>query len=175
MSKGPRVLVFTGDGKGKTTAALGMALRAAGHGLRTCVVQFVKSDATVGEIAAAAAFPSIDIHTTGLGFLPPPAHPDFPRHREAAQAGLNLAFDAITGGQYAVVVLDEVCLAVARGLIDESQVADLVAFAPAESCLVLTGRDAAPGLVALADTVTEMRCVKHGLSKGIVSQNGVER
>jgi cob(I)alamin adenosyltransferase len=175
MSKGPRVLVFTGDGKGKTTAALGMALRAAGHGLRTCVVQFVKSDVTVGEVAAAAALPSIEIHTTGLGFLPPPSHPDFSRHRAAAQAGLTTAAEALVDGRYAVVVLDEVCLAVARGLIEEKQVADLVACAPPESCLVLTGRDAPSGLVALADTVTEMRCVKHGFSEGIVAQEGVER
>jgi len=175
MSGKARVLIFTGDGKGKTTAALGMAFRAAGHGLRTCVVQFVKGDTAVGEIASAAASPSIEIYTTGLGFLPPRDHPDFAGHRAAAEAGLIAAAEAIECGRYALVILDEVCLAVARGVIDESQVAELVAYAPPLSCLVLTGRDAPTSLIALADTVTEMRCVKHGLNAGIAAQKGVER
>lgn len=175
MSGRARVLVFTGDGKGKTTAALGMAFRAAGHGLRTCVVQFVKGDSSVGEIASAAASSAIEIHPTGLGFLPSGEHPDFARHQAAAQAGLSKAGEAIASGRYALVVLDEICLAVARGLIEESHVAELAARASPQSCLVLTGRNAPPGLVALADTVTEMRCVKHGLTEGITAQDGVER
>ena len=175
MSAKPRILIFTGDGKGKTTAALGMAFRAAGHGLRTCFVQFIKSDATVGEIAAAAGSETIEIHPTGLGFLPPGEHPDFPRHREAAQAGLRKAAEAAADGRYALVVLDEVLLAVARGLIEQDQVAELVAQTAPQVCLVLTGRDASPALIDLADTVTEMRCVKHGLQAGIAAQKGVER
>ena len=75
MSRKPRVLIFTGDGKGKTTAALGMAFRASGHGLRSCIIQFIKSDVSVGEIAAAAASASIEIHPTGRGFLPPADDP----------------------------------------------------------------------------------------------------
>lgn len=175
MSTKPRVLIFTGDGKGKTTAALGMAFRAAGHGLQTCVVQFIKSDTAVGEISAAEGSATIEIHPTGLGFLPPREHPDFPRHREAAQAGWRTAREAAMGGRYGLVVLDEVCLAVARGLIDQAQVVELAARTPPHVCLVLTGRDAEPALIELADTVTEMRCVKHGLRAGIVAQKGVER
>lgn len=175
MSGKARVVVFTGDGKGKTTAALGMAFRAAGHGLRTCVVQFVKSDTSVGEIASAAASPAIEIHPTGLGFLPPREHPDFARHRAAAQTGWTKATEAVDSGRYALVVLDEICLAVARGLVEEGQVAELVARASPRLCLVLTGRSATAGLVALADTVTEMRCVKHGANEGIPAQMGVER
>lgn len=175
MNVKPRILIFTGDGKGKTTAALGMAFRAAGHGLRTCVVQFIKGDATVGEIAAATGSDSIEIHPTGLGFLPPREHADFVRHREAAQAGLRKAAEAVADGSYGLVVLDELCLAVARGLIEQAQVAELVARTPPPMCLVLTGREAPPALIALADTVTEMRCVKHGMQAGIAAQEGVER
>jgi cob(I)alamin adenosyltransferase len=175
MTERPRILLFTGDGKGKTTAALGMALRAAGHGRRSCVVQFVKTDATVGEVRAAESVGAIQIVQTGRGFLPPVADPAFALHRRAAQAGLRTAADIIAQGDFRVVILDEICLAVARGLVDEQQVADLLDLAPPTMCLVLTGRDATPGLVALADTVTEMRCVKHAFQQGRAAEEGVER
>ena len=189
MNRKPRILIFTGDGKGKTTAALGMAFRACGHGLRSSVIQFIKSDTSVGEIAAAADSTAIEIHTTGLGFLPPAGDPPvardrnpnfrrnrrFAEHRAAAQAGLRQAAEIVAGGQFALVVLDEICLAVARGLLEEREVAELLSRASPETCLVLTGREATPALIALADTVTEMRCLKHGLQAGRVAQKGVER
>lgn len=175
MNEKPRILIFTGDGKGKTTAALGMAFRMSGHGLRTCIIQFIKSDTSVGEMAAAAASTTIEVYATGLGFIPPADDPRFTEHRAAAQAGLRKAAEFLAGGRFALLVLDELCLAVARGLIDEQQVIELVAQASPETCLVLTGRDAAPGLIALADTVTEMRCVKHGFQAGRIAQDGVER
>ena len=175
MTHKPRILIFTGDGKGKTTAALGMAFRASGHGLPSCIIQFIKSDTSVGEIAAAAASALIEIHTTGLGFLPPADDPRFVEHRAAAQAGLRKASEIVAGGRFPLVVLDEICLAVARGLLEEQDVAKLLAQAAAETCLVLTGREATPGLIALADTVTEMRCIKHGLQAGRAAQKGVER
>lgn len=174
LTEKPRVLIFTGDGKGKTTAALGMALRASGHGMRTCVVQFIKSDTSVGEIAATAGS-LIEIHPTGLGFLPPAGNGRLALHRDMAQEGLRRAAEVIASGQYEVVVLDEICLAVARGLIDEHQVEELVVTATPEMCLVLTGRYATPGLIALADTVTEMRPIKHGFESGRPAQMGVER
>jgi cob(I)alamin adenosyltransferase len=173
MSQKPRILIFTGDGKGKTTAALGMAFRASGHGMRTCVIQFIKSDASVGEMAAAGKI--IEIHPTGLGFIPPADGPRFTEHREAAQAGWRKAVEVVTDGCFNLVILDEICLAVAYGLIEEQQVTELLTQASPEMCLVLTGRDASPGLIALADTVTEMRCIKHGWQTGRVAQNGVER
>lgn len=175
MSQSPRILIFTGDGKGKTTAALGMAWRGSGHGLRSCVIQFVKADADVGEIAAAARSDLIQIVQTGLGFLPPAGDPRIEQHRAAAQAGLRKAAEIIAGRQFELVVLDEICFAVARGLIDEPQVIDLLRRAPAELCIVLTGRGATPGLIAAADTVTEMRLVNHGFSNGRPAQKGVER
>ena len=157
MNHKPRVLIFTGDGKGKTTAALGMALRASGHGLRSCVVQFIKGDTSAGEIAAVAASTMIEIHTTGLGFLPPADDPRFAAHRAAAQAGLRKAAEIVASGRFFMVVLDEICLAVACGLLDEQEVVELVARAAPNTCLVLTGREATPALIDLADTVTEMR------------------
>ncbi|MGA2066410.1 MAG: cob(I)yrinic acid a,c-diamide adenosyltransferase [Thermoguttaceae bacterium] len=174
MTDAPRILVFTGDGKGKTTAALGMALRAAGHGMRTCVLQFVKHDAAVGEMAASAGVPLIEIVQVGRGFLPPAGGPDTASHRAAAQEGIRKAAEVLAGGQYPLVILDEVCFAVARGLLDERQVIDAVRQARSGTCVVLTGRDATEGLAGLADTVTEMRCVKHALASGIAAQKGVE-
>jgi cob(I)alamin adenosyltransferase len=175
MSQKPRILIFTGDGKGKTTAALGMAFRMSGHGRRSCVIQFIKSDASVGEIAAAANSTAIEIHSTGLGFIPPNDDPRFVQHRAAAQAGLRKAAEVVAGGHFALVILDEICMAVAHGLIEEGQVTELLAQASPELCLVLTGRDASPGLIVLADTVTEMLCIKHGMYEGRAAQDGVER
>ncbi len=175
MNGKPRILIFTGDGKGKTTAALGMALRAGGHGLRSCIVQFLKSGAAVGEIAAAPATPFLEIHPTGLGFLRSTEDPRFAEHRAAAQAGMNLAAEALAGGRFALVVLDEIFPAVECGLVDEEQVMALMAHTPPEICLVLTGRGASPAAIERADTVTEMRCLKHGYDAGIAAQKGVER
>lgn len=174
MSDKPRILLFTGEGKGKTTAALGTALRAAGHGMAVCVVQFIKADTHTGELAAVAQLGNIRIIQTGRGFLPPREDPRFSSHREAAQHGLREAQAAITSRKYALVVLDEICLAVARGLIDEEQAVELVAAADPSLRLILTGRYATPGLLALADTVSEMRCVKHAFQQGIAAQEGVE-
>jgi cob(I)alamin adenosyltransferase len=174
MSSSPRILLFTGDGKGKTTAALGMALRASGHGLSVGMVQFVKGDSSVGELAATREFPRIKIVQAGLGFLPPAGDPRLAGHHAAARQGLRLAAEMIAGGQFDMLILDEICLAVARGLLEEGEVEEVLQSARPEMCLVLTGRQATPGLVALCDTVTEMRCVKHALAAGRAAEKGVE-
>ena len=114
-----RVLLFTGRGKGKTTAALGMALRACGHGLRTLVIQFIKADASIGEIQAARHLPSLEIEQYGCGFLPASSSPKFAAHREAAERALRRAREALHSGRYALVILDEVCYAVHRRLLAE--------------------------------------------------------
>lgn len=175
MNREPaRVLVFTGDGKGKTTAALGLAFRAAGHGLRVLVLQFVKGGQKTGELAAALAHPAFEIRQCGLGFLPAEESPQFPAHREAAVAALRAADAALLAGGHDVVVLDELCLAVARNLVTEASALAVVGHARPGTVLVLTGRGATPGLVAAADTVTEMRPCKHGRQAGIEAQRGVE-
>jgi cob(I)alamin adenosyltransferase len=176
MNEKPRILVFTGDGKGKTTAALGMAFRASGHGLRSCVVQFIKSDVSVGEIAAAGANEFIEIHPTGLGFVSQNNDVQFDQHRAAAQAGLQQAVDAMTSGRFSLVILDEICSAMACGLIEERQITELMDQATSEACLVLTGRNASPALIEKADTVTEMLCIKHDYHRtGRTAQKGIER
>jgi cob(I)alamin adenosyltransferase len=169
-----RILLFTGEGKGKTTAALGMVLRASGHGLRSLVIQFIKSDPATGELAGCKFLPGVEIIQAGLGFVPEERDPEFFRHREAAQRGLSLASDALLSGRYPLLVLDEICLAVSRKLLTEESVTKVIRKARAESCVVLTGRDAPAGLVSLADTMTEMRAVKHGFESGRKAQKGVE-
>jgi len=170
-----RVLLFTGDGKGKTTAALGIALRAAGHGLPTLIMQFIKSDSSTGECAALRTLSGMEIRQVGLGFVPRSDDaPQFAEHRRAAEAGLRAAAEALAAGRYRVVILDEVCTAVARGLLNEEAVAAVIRLAPATGIVVLTGRGATSGLTALADTVTEMRCIKHGFDVGRRAQQGVE-
>lgn len=169
-----RLLIFTGDGKGKTTAALGMVLRAAGHGMRVRVLQFVKSDASVGEFAALSALPGVEITQTGRGFVPDTGCAGFEAHRAAARDGLSLAREALEPGRYNLLVLDEICTALSRGLLETEAVVELLAARPAGTHVALTGRGAPEALVALADTVTEMRCVKHGYEIGIPATKGVE-
>jgi len=174
MSQRARVLLFTGEGKGKTTAALGMVLRACGHGLRSIVIQFIKSDSSTGEIRALRSLPGARIEQVGLGFVPQPDAPEFPAHCAAAQKGLALAAGAIESGDYSLVVLDEICTAVSYGLVQEQAVCEAVERAGPDCCVVLTGRGATHRLLALADTVTQMQCVKHGLDTGHKAQEGVE-
>lgn len=169
-----RILLFTGDGKGKTTAALGMALRASGHGLKTLILQFIKADPTTGEVAACRNLPLIQIVQSGLGFVPPPESPRFADHRRAAEEGLRQAARAMESGGHDLVILDEVCLAVSMGLLAEEEVLRAVRRAGPVRCVILTGRDAGPGLISLADTVTEMRPVRHGFEEGRPAEEGVE-
>lgn len=167
------MLLFTGDGKGKTTAALGMVLRAAGHGMKVRIIQFIKTRKT-GEQDALRQFPQIEFTQTGRGFVFNKNMADFAEHKSAAAAGLALAADAIRSGAYRLVMLDEICNAITAGLLTEAEVLGVVSAAAPDMIVVLTGRGATPGLIELADTVTEMRCVKHGFSQGRPAQEGVE-
>lgn len=170
-----RILIFTGDGKGKTTAALGMALRASGHGMRVKIVQFVKSETNTGEYAAVKKLDTVEVVQSGMGFVPAAGHPDFPLHQSAARRALEIAAEAIYSNSYDMIILDEICNAVGKKLIPESDVAAIIKSAAAGSLyLVLTGRDASDGLIALADTVTVMQCRKHALQENISAQKGVE-
>lgn len=169
-----RILIFTGDGKGKTTAALGMALRASGHGLRALILQFIKADASVGELTGLKYLPGVETIQMGRGFVPSPKDPAFLEHCQAAYRGLEKAFEALQSKRYDLIILDEICTAVALGLITEDQVMEVIDQASEELCLVLTGRGASDRLISKADTVTEMRCLKHGLQAGITAQKGVE-
>ncbi|MBU2053467.1 MAG: cob(I)yrinic acid a,c-diamide adenosyltransferase [Proteobacteria bacterium] len=169
-----RILVFTGDGKGKTTAALGMALRAHGHDIPVAVIQFVKSDAQTGEFAALKGMAGVEIVVAGLGFVPPKTDPCFADHRRAAEEGLRIASEEVCSGRFGLVILDELCYAVARDLVAEEPVLRLLKEAAPGVAIVLTGRGATEGLIAAADTVSEIRCVKHGFDSGKKAQKGVE-
>ncbi len=171
----PRILLFTGDGKGKTTAALGMALRAAGHGMRVCIAQFIKRDDSVGEVAAVRDMANIRLLQTGLGFVPERSSPKCADHRRAAEDGLRQAAQAMDSGEFQMLVLDEVCAAIAKGLLEEAAVIELAGRAKPGMIVVLTGREASDKLIALADTATEMRCIKHALQTGRAAEEGVER
>lgn len=174
MREARRVLIFTGDGKGKTTAALGMALRASGHGMRTLVLQFIKDDPQTGEVKAVERLPGVEVVQAGRGFVPPPDDPKFAEHRREAGRALRLASEALGSGKYDLVILDEVCLAVEMGLLEEESVVEAVERAGGGVCVVMTGRGATPGLISLADTVTEMRCIKHAFQEGRAAEKGVE-
>ena len=174
MSNSGRVLIFTGGGKGKTTAALGMALRAVGHGMKVKIIQFIKSDSSTGEIAALQMLPGVEIVQTGRGFVSLASNPAFADHRQAAESGLKAAADAIESGEYSLVALDEVCVAVAKQLLKECAVIEVVRKARSNTTVVLTGRGATAALLDLADTVTEMGNVKHGMQQGWSAQEGVE-
>jgi len=174
MGDAGRILVFTGDGKGKTTAALGMVLRAHGHGIPAAVIQFVKSDTKTGEFAALKEMAGVEIAVTGLGFVPHPADPRFAEHCRAAEEGLRIAGEAASSGRYGLVVLDEVCMAVALKLLAEDAVLKVLRETAPDCTVVLTGRGATEGLIQAADTVSEVRCIKHGFESGRKAKKGVE-
>lgn len=174
------VYVYTGDGKGKTSAALGTAFRALGHGWRVLVVQFFKGDWPVkfGELASAAKHDKLEIMQIGRGFVGIMGD-DKPveEHRAAAKEAMRTAREKAHSGNYDLVVLDEVNNAAdpdrAR-LIEVDDLVDFIEKRPSALNLVLTGRNAHPRIVALADLVTEMKEVKHPFSKGVPARKGLD-
>jgi len=165
------VLVNTGDGKGKTTAALGLAMRAVGHGMRVAFVQFIKAWSVGEHEAAARLAPQLGVFRMGKGFVVGEATPE---HLAAAREALEFVRQCLTGGRYEMVVADEVLTAVGLGLITQEEVEALLADRPQGVHLVLTGRGAWDSLVEKADMVTDMRLIKHPYDKGVVAQEGVE-
>ncbi|MEW6457688.1 MAG: cob(I)yrinic acid a,c-diamide adenosyltransferase [Bacillota bacterium] len=168
------VLVFTGDGKGKTTAALGLALRAWGQGMRVLVIQFIKGDVETGELKAAARLEGLEIRPLGAGFVYPGREKALDRHREAAVKALSAARAALEGRGHEMVVLDEIFCALNLGLVMVDEVLALLAQKPEDVHLVLTGRGAPPEILARADLVTEMRELKHHYRNGVGAQRGIE-
>jgi cob(I)alamin adenosyltransferase len=151
-----------------------MVLRASGHGMKSLVIQFVKSDTDTGELAACRHLDGVEIVQAGRGFVPERTDPLFQEHRKAAEQGLDLAERALLSAGYDLVILDEICIAVWKGLLDEKRVIDAVLKGDPRTCVVMTGRNATTGLISLADTVTEMRMIKHGFTEGFEAQKGVE-
>ena len=170
------VVVLTGHGKGKTSSALGMVVRACGHGMKVCMLQFMKGDIFTGEWEAVKKMDcDVEIVPAGMGFCGIQGNPySHAMHREAAQRALLLAHERITSGKYGLIVLDEINNAVQLKLVDLEQVIDLIRAKPPLLHLVLTGRDAAPEVISLADTVSEVREIVHAYRKGIEPQPGVD-
>jgi len=179
------VQIYAGPGKGKTTAALGLAMRAVGHGLRVCFIQFLKGDWDLGERKAADRLsPELEIHAfaaprwgerrEGDEDTPwwqlPPSEED----RRQAQEGMLFARRAVTGGEYDIVVLDEILGAVGLGLVLLEEVMGLICSKPPAVELVLTGREAPEELVKAADLVTRMEAVKHPYQRGVKARRGIE-
>ena len=172
MQKG-LLMVFTGDGKGKTTAALGMALRAAGHGMKVCFIQFIKGSWKYGEMEAVKRFgDSIDFRVMGRGFTW--KSENIEEDRRLAREAWAFARTAMDSGEYRMVVLDEFTYLLNFGMIETEAAMDVFARKPADLHLVVTGRNAPEILTAAADLVTEMRAVKHPYQAGIKAQKGVE-
>ena len=167
------VIVHTGNGKGKTTAALGLALRATGQGFRVLMLQFIKSGRNYGELNAARHVPGLEIVPMGRGFVKTNPHPRV-EDLEMARATFETAREKIRSGDYDMVILDEINYAVQFGLLDVQDVLELIRSKPPEVHLVLTGRNARPEVIEVADLVTEMREVKHPYQKGIKAQKGIE-
>jgi cob(I)alamin adenosyltransferase len=170
------VVVITGNGKGKTTSAMGMALRASGHGLKTCIVQFMKGDLYTGEWDGVKLLGGlVELHATGMGFCGIQGNPyTHAEHRASAQAAVELARAKMASGDYEIVILDEINNALKLKLVDLEQVLALVKGKPELMHLVMTGRNAHPDVVELADTVSEVCEVKHAYQKDIEPQPGID-
>ena len=173
------ILINTGPGKGKTTAALGTALRAVGCGMRVLVLQFIKGSWHYGELDAAETLgPNFSailcFKQMGRGFVKIGGAEADPEDIRLVQAAWEEAHEAIDSGEWDLVVLDEINYAISYGMLDPVLVAEALKAKPEMVHVILTGRNAHPLLVELADTVTEMREVKHAYQKGILAQRGIE-
>jgi cob(I)alamin adenosyltransferase len=169
------VIINTGPGKGKTTAALGTALRAVGNGMRVLVLQFLKGSWHYGELDAVLPHaPNFVLKQMGRGFVKVGGAETDPEDIRLVEAAWAEAREAILSGEWDLVILDEINYAISYGMLAPEQVADTLRARPEMVHVILTGRSAHPSLVELADTVTEMREVKHAYQKGILAQRGIE-
>jgi len=172
MGKTGRVIINTGDGKGKTTAALGTAFRALGHGHRVCVVQFIKGQGKYGERILADKIENLEWHICGKGFVF--NKENIEKDRQTAQQGFALAKDLIDSDRFDLIILDELTYLPALGFLPVEAIVDAVRNKPDRLTIIITGRNASPELVEVADTVSEITVVKHAYQNGIKAQKGVE-
>jgi cob(I)alamin adenosyltransferase len=170
------VVVITGYGKGKTTAALGIAVRACGHDMKVCIIQFMKGDLYAGEWDGVKKMScQVELISTGKGFCGIQGNPyPYKEHRENAQEAIRLVHQKMESGQCEILVLDEINNALHLRLVDLEQVLEIIRRKPPTMHLVLTGRDAHPQIIELADTVSEIMEVKHAYRKGIEPQPGID-
>ncbi len=170
------IVVITGYGKGKTTSALGMAVRACGHGMKVCIIQFMKGDLYAGEWDGIRKLNcDIELHTTGKGFCGIQGNPyPWAEHRANAQDAIDLVREKVASGKFDILILDEINNALKLKLVDLDQVLGILRDKPPLMHLVLTGRDAHPKVIELADTVSEINEIKHAYRQGIEPQPGID-
>ena len=176
MGKDGLVIVYTGNGKGKTTAALGMALRAVGYNHKICLIQFIKGSWPYGEMISIKRLePELELIIAGKGFVGI-IDDKSPReeHIKIAKQALQISKEKILSGAYNIVILDEVNYAINLGLIDVKDVLELIKSKPENLNLVLTGNYAKQEIIDLADLVTEMREIKHPYKLGIKAKKGID-
>ena len=170
MERRGLTIVHTGDGKGKTTAALGLAIRAFGAGLKVLILQFIKGRRRSGELTTLNAL-KIEVRQLGLGFI---TQENFAEQKKSARAAIELARQEILSCAWDLIILDEINYAVKFGLLDAAELLELTKIRPPQLHLVFTGRDALPELIDAADLVTEMKLIKHPFQQGIAAQEGIE-
>ena len=173
MNKG-LLMVYTGNGKGKTTSALGMAMRSAGHGMKVCIVQFIKSEGKYGELEACKRFThEIDLRVMGRGFTF--RSDDLEKDRKKAREAWEYSQQAMFSGDYHLVILDEFTYLLNYGMIDMDNALDVFSKKPGNLHVAITARDAPRQIINAADLVTEMREVKHPFKDaGVIGQKGIE-
>lgn len=169
------IIVNTGPGKGKTTAAMGTALRAVGNGMKVLMLQFLKGSWHYGELDAVKAFgDNFIMKQMGRGFVKVGGAETDPEDIKLVEQAWAEADAAIMSGKWDLVILDEINYAISYGMLDPAKVAETLKRKPELVHVILTGRNAHPTIIELADTVTEMKQVKHAYEKGVLAQRGIE-
>ncbi len=167
-----RIIIHTGDGKGKTTAALGTVFRALGHGQKVCVIQFIKGKGKYGERIFADKLENLDWHICGKGFVFKKENVE--EDRRIAEEGFRLAAEIIASDRYDLVVLDELTYLPALDFLGAERIIETLRAKPERLNIIVTGRNAPPELIEIADTVSEVKVVKHAYQQGIKAQKGIE-
>lgn len=170
------VIVYTGKGKGKTTAALGIVLRAVGHGYKVGMIQFIKGEWYYGELTSSRRLePEFELIAAGRGFVGiiDDDHP-IEDHQKAAKDAIEVAKQKIASGNYDVMILDEINYAAKLNLISQQDILDVIASRPEKTSLVLTGNYVPDAIMAAADLVTEMREIKHPFQRGVKAKKGID-
>ena len=176
MSDEGLVIVYTGNGKGKTTAALGMALRAVGYDHKVCMLQFIKGSWHYGEMDSSKKLePNLELIAVGKGFVGIlDDNSTREEHEKYAAEALKICKEKIFSGKYNVVILDEINYAINLGLIDVQEIIKIIKEKPSNLDLVLTGNHAKEEIIELADLVTEMKEIKHPFQSGIKAKKGID-
>ena len=170
------IVVYTGNGKGKTTAALGIALRSVGHGHKVWMIQFIKGEWYYGELTSSKRLePEFELIAAGKGFVGilDDDH-SIAEHKTAAKNAVVLAKNKITSGEYDVIILDEINYAVKLSLIPKEDVINILKLVPRQTTIVLTGNYALPEIIDMADLVTEMKEIKHPYRSGLKAKEGID-